>query len=105
MTADPPLPPTGEIVHEPIPPPKPRYRWYHKVTALIFIVFCLELGVFLLFFPWSVLWDRNFFLSLTPPLKQYWDNTYLRGAVSGLGLVNLYISLVEIFRLRRFLQP
>ncbi|MGA2592451.1 MAG: hypothetical protein ABSH32_21275 [Bryobacteraceae bacterium] len=105
MTADPLLPPTGEIVREPVPPPKPRYRWYHKVTALIFIVFCLELGVFLLFFPWSVLWDRNFFSSFTPPLKQYWDNTYLRGAVSGLGLVNVYISLIEIFRLRRFLQP
>jgi hypothetical protein len=32
----------------------------------------------------------------------YWDNAYLRGAVSGLGIVNVYISLVEIFRLRRF---
>jgi len=26
----------------------------------------------------------------------------VRGAVSGLGIVNVYISLVEIFRLRRF---
>ena len=105
MTLDPPLPPTGEIVREPTPPAHPRYRWYHKVTALIFIAFCLELGVFLLFFPWSVLWDRNFFSSITPPWRQYWDNAYLRGAVSGLGLVNVYISLVEIFRLRRFLRP
>jgi hypothetical protein len=35
-------------------------------------------------------------------MKPYWDNLYVRGAVSGLGAVNLYISLVEIFRLRRF---
>ena len=27
---------------------------------------------------------------------------YLRGAISGLGVVNLYISLIEAFRLRRF---
>jgi hypothetical protein len=27
---------------------------------------------------------------------------YVRGAVSGLGAVNLYISFVEILRLRRF---
>jgi len=101
MTVDPPLPPAGEFLQEPVPPP-PRYRWYHKVFALIFIVFCMVLGVFLLFFPWSVLWDRNFFSFLTPQLRQYWSNTYLRGAVSGLGLLNVYISLVEIFRLRRF---
>ena len=29
-------------------------------------------------------------------------NTYLRGAISGLGVVNLYIAVVEAFRLRRF---
>jgi hypothetical protein len=27
---------------------------------------------------------------------------YVRGAISGLGVVNLYISLGEVFRLRRF---
>ncbi len=80
----------------------PRYRWYHKVTALIFIVFCLELGMFLVIFPWSELWDRNFFSTLAPEWRFYWDNAYLRGAVTGLGIVNVYISLVEIFRLRRF---
>ena len=33
---------------------------------------------------------------------QYWDNMYVRGAISGLGVVNLYISLIEVLRLRRF---
>jgi hypothetical protein len=27
---------------------------------------------------------------------------YVRGAVSGLGVANLYISFAEIFRLKRF---
>jgi hypothetical protein len=27
---------------------------------------------------------------------------YVRGAISGLGVLNLYISLGEVFRLRRF---
>jgi hypothetical protein len=80
----------------------PVYRWYHKVSALIFIVFCLELGMFLIIIPWSALWDRNFFSTLTPQWRGYWDNPYLRGAVSGLGIINVYISMVEIFRLRRF---
>lgn len=101
MTVDPPVPPSGEVTQESVPAP-PRYHWYHKVSALIFIVFCLELGMFLLVFPWSDLWDRHFLLSRVPELRQYWDNAYLRGAISGLGVVNLYIALVEIFRLRRF---
>lgn len=90
---------------EPVPiPPReaPRYRWYHVVAALIFIVFCMELGMFLVIFPWSDFWDRSFFSSLAPQWRLYWNNTYLRGAVSGLGIVNVYIALVEILRLRRF---
>jgi len=94
MTVDPPIPPSGEAVRESVPAP-PQHHWYHKISAIIFIVFCLELGTFLLIFPWSALWERNFFSS-------HWNNAFLRGAVSGLGVLNVYISLVEIFRLRRF---
>jgi hypothetical protein len=32
----------------------------------------------------------------------YWENAYFRGAVSGLGVVNLYISFIEMVRLRRY---
>ena len=88
---------------EAVPAP-PRSHWFHKVLAVIFIVFCMEVGIFLLIFPWSDLWDRNFFssLSLSPMWRHYWDNAYWRGLISGLGVVNVYISLTEIFRLRRF---
>ncbi len=88
---------------EPMPVPQATpYRWYHKAAALIFIVFCLELGLFLVIFPWSEFWDRSFFATLAPEWHVYWINAYVRGAVSGLGVVNVYIALVEIFRLRRF---
>jgi len=82
------------------PPPAPR--WFHKVTSILFITFCLEIGIFLLVFPWTDYWDANYFSSLVPSWQPYWDNMYLRGAISGLGVVNLYISFIEIFRLRRF---
>jgi hypothetical protein len=102
MSLDPHLPRFSEAVQEPVVVPRPRYRWYHKLSALLFIIFCLELGVFLLIFPWSEWWDFNFFASYIPEWHRYWESSYLRGAVSGLGVVNLYISLLEIFRLRRF---
>jgi hypothetical protein len=34
-------------------------------------------------------------------VRTIWENAYFRGALSGLGLVNIYISLGEVFRLRR----
>ena len=80
----------------------PAYRWYHKLTALLFIVFCLEIGVVLLVFPWSEYWDNNFFTTWLPQLRDFWESSYVRGAVSGLGIVNVFISFTELFRLRRF---
>jgi len=78
------------------------YRWYHKVTALLFIVFCLEIGVVLLVFPWSEYWDNNFFATWTPKLRDFWDSSYVRGAVSGVGVLNVFISFSELIQLRRF---
>jgi hypothetical protein len=101
----PPDPPSAPPYAAP-PPPDPRapeyreYRWYHKVWAVLFITFCLDIGLFLLISPWTDAWDN--FAAYTHALRPYCDNLYVRGAISGLGVINLYISLGEVFRLRRF---
>lgn len=102
MPIDSPPPPIGQV--EPVSA-APVYRWYHKASALLFIVFCLEVGVVLLVFPWSEYWDNNFFSNWIPMMRDLWDNPYVRGAVSGLGIVNIFISFSELFRLRRFSKP
>ena len=102
MPLDSPTPPVGHMEE---PSATPGYRWYHKASALLFIVFCLEIGVVLLIFPWSEYWDNNFFANWTPQLRDIWENPYVRGAVSGLGIVNIFISFGELFRLRRFSRP
>ena len=79
--------------------------WYQKASAILFITFCLEIGLFLLVFPWLEYWDTRlspFVFSVLPAWQPYVDNMYVRGAISGLGVVNVYISFLEIFRLRRF---
>jgi hypothetical protein len=93
---------TEETAPGPVPVERPRYRWYHKLSAVLLVTFCLEIGLFLLIFPWSEYWDNNYFATLVPEWRRLWTNTYFRGAISGLGVVNLYISFLEIFRLRRF---
>jgi hypothetical protein len=86
----------------PVPVAAPQWRWYHKFSAVLLIVLCLEIGLFLLAFPWSEYWQNNYAATVVPQWRRYWMNPYLRGAVSGMGVANLYLSLAEIFRLRRF---
>jgi len=64
-----------------------------RLLLFTFILFCCELGIFLLLLPWSGLWERNYFLFRFPELGPYLLNHYLRGLLSGLGLVDLGIGL------------
>lgn len=75
--------------------------WYSKLIGLCFVVFCFEIGVFLVVFPWLDVWELNHVASFAPWLADLWGNPYFRGALSGLGLVNIYISFLEILRLVR----
>ena len=97
-----PTEPGPETMPDQFPVAAPRFRWYHKLSAVVFITFCLEVGFFLLIFPWTEAWDVNYFSSIFPEMHIWWGNMYLRGAISGIGVVNLYISFIEMFRLRRF---
>jgi hypothetical protein len=96
------IPASGEAMPGRVPVHRPVYHWYHKMSAVLFITFCMEIGLFLLIFPWTGYWDTNFFSALIPDWRQYWDNMYVRGAISGFGVLDLYIGFVEILRLRRF---
>lgn len=95
---------TQETPPGPMPLDAPAYRWYHKLSAVLLVTFCLEIGLFLVIFPWTEYWDHNYFSRLIPRLHEFWMNGFFRGAVSGLGLLNLYVSLTELFRLRRFVK-
>lgn len=73
------------------------------LTALFF-----EAGLVLLIVPWSEYWDTNYFVQALPMVRDFLANDFVRGAVSGLGLVNLLAALGEIwsfFTARRASEP
>jgi hypothetical protein len=53
-------------------------------------------GFLLIPVPWSAFWDHNYFAQALPALQAILANNYVRGAVSGLGLVNLYLGIAEL---------
>ncbi len=72
----------------------------NKILIVVFIFFCFELGFFLIIFPWTPYWENNLFLNYLPPIKQLVLSNYFRGAVSGLGIVDIGIGLWEAIHFR-----
>jgi len=66
------------------------------VKRLLIIAFFFEFGFALLVVPWSSFWDRNYFAEAVPVLHTIIRNNFVRGAVSGLGLVNVGAGLAEL---------
>ena len=73
------------------------------MAALLSILSSLLVGSVLVFAPWTSLWDSNWLLQLWPGLRGLLLNAFTRGAVTGLGLVNVLVALGDLHA--RLLPP
>ena len=51
--------------------------------------------------PWSTFWERNYFVEWSPVIEAVLTGNYLRGAISGLGVVNIGAALVELAEMQK----
>jgi hypothetical protein len=97
------LPPDGLPADVPPPPPDPpKATWLDKTAAVVYCIFCIEIGLFLLIYPWMPSWDKNYLIQLQPSFTDFLTSVQFRGAVSGLGILNLFAAAGEIIGLRRY---
>jgi len=66
------------------------------VRRLLLVAFFVEVGLMLIVLPWSIFWERNYFAAAWPGLRIVLTNDFVRGAVSGLGVLNLLAGLSEL---------
>lgn len=78
-----------------------------KITVIVYILICLEVGILLLILPWHPsFWDENFFLYyVTNKLEAAWIPTlltsgYAKGIVTGIGILNIFAGLIDILKFR-----
>jgi hypothetical protein len=45
---------------------------------------------------WPAFWEHNYFALAWPPLRTFLSNNFVRGAVSGLGVVNLFAGFADL---------
>jgi hypothetical protein len=70
-----------------------------RIARIFLLLLWLVLGLALILVPWSDIWETNYFLYQYPALGLFLKNPFLRGAISGLGFMNVLLSL-EGFRHR-----
>jgi len=66
------------------------------LKRLIYVAYFLEVGLLLVLVPWTAFWERNYFAVTSPAFQELLRNNFVRGAVSGLGVVNLLIGFQEL---------
>jgi hypothetical protein len=71
------------------------------IRRLAYIAFFLETGLLLVVLPWSSFWSRNYFVLHWPAISPWLVNDFVRGAITGLGLVNLAAGIADIIPLVR----
>jgi hypothetical protein len=88
------------------PAPKPERAanitpvWVQRVWLIMFVMFCIELGMLLAVLPWTRVWTESSLLYDHPALRAFVQQNFVRGAVTGLGLVDIWIGIWEAVRYR-----
>lgn len=65
-------------------------------SRLLLIVYFIEAGLLLLVVPWSPFWEHNRFIQLSEWASMLAHSGYIRGAMSGIGVLLLLAGLVEL---------
>jgi len=83
-----------------------------RLSVIFYIILCFEIGVILLVLPWVPHgwmglsdWGNNYFLLLaarqtTYGLQRFIASGWIRGAVSGLGILNIAMGAWELIHFR-----
>src|SRR6267143_3842533 len=84
-----------------------------KLSVIFYIILCLEIGIVLAFLPWIPQgmfglsdWSNNYFLVLAARkthfygLQSFVASGWVRGAVSGVGLLNIAMGIWQMLHFR-----
>lgn len=82
-----------------------------KLTVVSFIIVCLLVGIYLILLPWMNIglgnWNDNYLLAFVsdkanlPVLRNTVTSNWFRGAVTGLGIMNLIIAVWEALHFKQ----
>jgi hypothetical protein len=98
-----PRPETGSAGGLPpqVPPPQRIPRWLVRTELFLRVMLRMYIGLAVCYAPWShTFWDQNPIFLQFPTFGIFAAHGAVRGVVSGLGLLNLWIAFQDALRHR-----
>ena len=75
--------------------------WLQRVSLFVLVLFCVYLGVLVMILPWwTRIWDHNDLIQASPALAALLHTGAVRGLISGLGLLDIWIGISEAIHYR-----
>jgi hypothetical protein len=83
--------------------PVPAPVWLQRLSLVVLVLFCFYIGGLLVWLPWfSRSWNANGWMMSHPAVDLVVQQGWLRGVVSGLGLIDIWIGVSELLHYRDF---
>ena len=74
--------------------------WLRRVDLFVRVIVRLYLGLLVVALPWTHLWDENHLFQIFPQIAWLAANGVVRGVISGLGLLNIWIAVSDAIEYR-----
>ncbi len=73
---------------------------FKKLSFYFYVFYCFEVGIFLVVAPWLLpnVWENNYFFVMFPKVKTVFLSGYFRGAVTGIGVLNVWLAVSEVVK-------
>lgn len=77
--------------------------WLQRASLVVLVLFCFYVGALLTVLPWSQrYWDGNGWLLMHPAIQTVLEKGWVRGVVSGIGLLDVWIGVSELLQYRDY---
>jgi len=71
------------------------------MSLIVLVLFCLYIGALVAILPWwPRMWDHNMFILSRPWLRTALHNGAVRGIISGIGVLDIWIGISELIHYR-----
>jgi len=93
-------PPASQPVEAQAGPRAETPVWMQRLFVIVYVVFCIELGIVLVTLPWSPWWIHNHLLAHWSSVRHFSRLGFVRGAISGIGFLDLWLGVSEAVHYR-----
>jgi hypothetical protein len=86
----------GQLAPTPLHPPV----WAQRLLLGVEVAVAVWAGMLLLVLPWTRLWTGNSLLAAWPSLTSFLNLNFIRGMISGVGLVDIWMGVHDAVHYR-----